>query len=81
MGMQYSLFKGCGYPVLCMIFMYEIFKIFRIMLQYALTGSYERRGIPFWLSPLADPLAAMRILLSSVRRPRSWRGRAYSFPA
>ncbi|WP_438827534.1 2'-O-glycosyltransferase CruG [Thermosynechococcus sichuanensis] len=32
----------------------------------------------FWLSPLADPLAALRITLSSWQRPKQWRGRTYS---
>ena len=50
----------------------------RVLLQFALAGSYERRGIPFWCSPTADPLAALRILLSTLRRPTSWRGRAYT---
>ncbi|URR36576.1 glycosyltransferase [Thermosynechococcus sp. HN-54] len=35
----------------------------------------------FWLSPLADPLAALRITLSSWRRPKQWRGRTYGAPA
>ena len=47
----------------------------RVMLQFALAGSYERRGLAFWLSPTADPLAALRILLSTIRRPTRWRGR------
>ena len=49
----------------------------RVLLQFALAGSYERRGLPFWLSPAADPLAALRILLSTARRPTQWRGRRY----
>ena len=49
----------------------------RVLLQRALAPSYERRGVAFWLSPLADPLAALRILLSSLRRPTQWRGREY----
>lgn len=49
----------------------------RILLLRALAPSYEQRGMPFWLSPLADPLAALRILLSTMRRPRMWRGRRY----
>ncbi|MEO5818233.1 MAG: glycosyltransferase family 2 protein [Gemmatimonadaceae bacterium] len=49
----------------------------RVMLQRALAPSYDRRGVAFWLSPLADPLAALRILLSTVRRPNEWRGRQY----
>jgi dolichol-phosphate mannosyltransferase len=49
----------------------------RLMLQRALAPSYERRGIPFWLSPLADPFAAVRILLSTLRTPKRWRSREY----
>ncbi len=49
----------------------------RVLLQRALAPSYERCGMAFWLSPLADPLAALRILLSSLRRPTQWRGRQY----
>lgn len=49
----------------------------RVMLQRALAPSYDRRGVAFWLSPLADPLAAFRILLSTMHRPQEWRGRRY----
>ena len=49
----------------------------RLLMNVALRPSYERTGLPFWLSPLSDPLAALRIALSSARRPRRWRGREY----
>ena len=49
----------------------------RLMMQWALAPSYSRRGLPFWLSPLADPLAAVRILISTVRTPKRWRSRSY----
>ena len=49
----------------------------RVMVQFALAASYAVRGVPFWFSPLADPLAALRILLSTLRRPTRWRGREY----
>ena len=49
-----------------------------IWLLAALAGSYERPGPAFWLSPFADPLAVFRVLLSTVRRPRAWRGRQYA---
>jgi dolichol-phosphate mannosyltransferase len=51
--------------------------VVRVLLQLALARSYAVRGAPFWLSPLADPLAALRILLSTLRRPTRWRGREY----
>lgn len=49
----------------------------RVLLQFALAGSYAVRGVAFWLSPSADPLAAIRILLSTLRRPTRWRSREY----
>jgi dolichol-phosphate mannosyltransferase len=49
----------------------------RLGLLSGLAHSYERRGLPFWLSPLADVAAVFRIALSTVRRPRKWRGRAF----
>jgi dolichol-phosphate mannosyltransferase len=43
----------------------------------ALRGSYARGGPGLWLSPLADPLAATRLTLSTLRPARAWRGRTY----
>ena len=54
----------------------------RFALNAAILGSYDLQGGKwswlFWLSPLADPLAALRIALSSSRTPTQWRGRQYS---
>jgi len=49
----------------------------RWLLLVALRPSYEKRGITWWLSPFADPLAAVRLVISSVRRPKQWRTRNY----
>jgi len=53
----------------------------RIALQGAILPSYDLSQAQgrwlFWLSPLADPLAVLRIWLSSLRTPKSWRGRQY----
>ena len=53
----------------------------RIALQWAILPSYDLSQAAgrwmFWLSPLADPLAVLRIWLSSFRTPTSWRGRRY----
>ncbi|MEJ7811365.1 MAG: glycosyltransferase family 2 protein [Gemmatimonadaceae bacterium] len=51
--------------------------VLRVLLLAASRHSFARRGLAYWLSPLADPLAAARIFTSTVRRPRRWRGRAY----
>jgi dolichol-phosphate mannosyltransferase len=49
----------------------------RALVSLPMAHSYEKRGPLYWLSPVADPLAALRVLLSSIRRPRTWRGRRY----
>jgi dolichol-phosphate mannosyltransferase len=49
----------------------------RWLLLFGIAPSYERRGLTWWLSPLADPLAAVRLVISSLRRPKRWRTRSY----
>jgi dolichol-phosphate mannosyltransferase len=53
----------------------------RVALQWAVLPSYDlsqaRGKWAFWLSPLADVLAVIRIGLSSFRTPTQWRGRRY----
>ena len=49
----------------------------RVLMLWALRGSYAHRSFGFWLSPLSDPLAALRLMVSSARRPTSWRGRRF----
>jgi dolichol-phosphate mannosyltransferase len=49
----------------------------RLAVHAALARSYARRGAPFWLAPLADVPAALRLSWSALRPSRSWRGRTY----
>ncbi len=57
--------------------------LIRFALLFAIAPSYDRtQALPrsswlFWLSPLADPLAVLRIFLSAIQRPTQWRGRSY----
>jgi dolichol-phosphate mannosyltransferase len=67
---------GCPVPVLLVWLSLTLVAV-RFGLSAAIAPSYENRGLPFWLSPLADPIAVLRVALSSVRRPTAWRGRAY----
>lgn len=54
----------------------------RLFMLWALRGSYAERGWSFWLSWLSDIAAAWRLTLSTARRPKAWRGRAFeSLPA
>ncbi|MBI2795553.1 MAG: glycosyltransferase [Gemmatimonadetes bacterium] len=49
----------------------------RLLLLGPLRGSYERVGPAFWLSPLADVPAVLRIVISTLHPRRTWRGRSY----
>jgi dolichol-phosphate mannosyltransferase len=53
----------------------------RVGLNFAIAASYDfsQTRFPwiFWLSPLTDPAAVWRIFLSSMQRPKQWRGRSY----
>ncbi|MGH7694586.1 MAG: glycosyltransferase [Gemmatimonadaceae bacterium] len=51
--------------------------VIRVAMLGALVGSFEKRRWTYWLSPLADPIAVPRIVLSALRRPKQWRGRRY----
>lgn len=53
----------------------------RLGVLAATRGSYARRGLPYWCSPLADPAATARLWLSTLRRPRAWRGRVFALGA
>jgi dolichol-phosphate mannosyltransferase len=50
----------------------------RVGVLVATRRSYAERGLPYWLSVTADPAAATRLVLSTVRRPRAWRGREFA---
>ncbi|WP_017299113.1 2'-O-glycosyltransferase CruG [Nodosilinea nodulosa] len=52
----------------------------RVGMQAAVASAYDLKesgAWAFWLSPLADLAAVVRIGLSSLRRPTQWRGRQY----
>ncbi|WP_414515552.1 2'-O-glycosyltransferase CruG [Nostoc sp. PCC 9305] len=56
--------------------------VIRFAMLIAIAPSYDRTNAKgswlFWLSPLADPLAVLRIFLSAFHTPHEWRGRKYS---
>jgi len=55
--------------------------VMRIGMQGAVRSAYDLSQASgkwaFWLSPLADPLAVLRIAISSLTVPTQWRGRQY----
>lgn len=50
----------------------------RVGVLVATRRSYVRRGAPYWLSWTADPAAAARLWVSTLRRPKGWRGRSFA---
>ncbi|MFB9469063.1 glycosyltransferase [Nonomuraea salmonea] len=49
----------------------------RLLLAYALRGSYRDPGAGLLLSPLLDPAAAARLTQATLSPVRTWRGRTY----
>ncbi|WP_026082291.1 2'-O-glycosyltransferase CruG [Mastigocladopsis repens] len=68
-------------PPLLLLALNLFLLVIRFAMLFAIAPSYDRTqakgGWLFWLSPLADPVAVLRIFLSAFRTPREWRGRKY----
>ncbi|WP_373528849.1 2'-O-glycosyltransferase CruG [Nostoc sp.] len=68
-------------PLLLLLGLNLFLLVIRFAMLIAIAPSYDRKsakgGWLFWLSPLADPLAVLRIFLSAFHTPREWRGRKY----
>ncbi|MDB9490952.1 glycosyltransferase family 2 protein [Dolichospermum circinale CS-534/05] len=68
-------------PTLLLLELNIFLVVIRFALLLAIAPSYDRKdataGWLFWLSPLADSLAVLRIFLSALRTPKEWRGRKY----
>ncbi|MEW5919301.1 MAG: glycosyltransferase family 2 protein, partial [Gemmatimonadota bacterium] len=51
--------------------------LIRLVMLLALAPAYSKRSLGYWLSPTADWIAVLRLILSMLRRPTQWRGRHY----
>jgi dolichol-phosphate mannosyltransferase len=53
----------------------------RLILTAAISLSYDlsqaKMSWVFWLSPLADPIAVLRLWISATQTQIQWRGRTY----
>ena len=49
----------------------------RLLFQYVLRPNYDNPGWTYWLAPLADGAAVLRLIISALRPNRTWRGRSY----
>jgi dolichol-phosphate mannosyltransferase len=75
---SYLLYLGNNYPIIFILFSLNAFLLLlRYGMLIAIASSYSSLSWFFWLSPLADQLAVLRIFLSSLKKPTSWRGRSY----
>ena len=75
---SYLLYLGNSYPTIIILFSLNAFLcLLRYGMLIAIAPSYSGSSWLFWLSPLADPLAVLRIWLSSLKKPTKWRGRSY----
>jgi dolichol-phosphate mannosyltransferase len=78
-----SLFLGYDFLMIKLAIALNIVLLLtRFALLFAVYPSYYRpktsiKSLFFFLSPLADPLAVLRIVLSATQKPKQWRGRAY----
>lgn len=74
----YLLLSGNNYPIIIALFVLNAFLfLLRYGMLIAISTSYFGSSWLFWLSPLADCLAVLRIVLSSWNKPTQWRGRSY----
>ena len=46
----------------------------RLLFQYVLRPNYHNPGWTYWLAPLADGAAVLRLIISALRPNRTWRG-------
>ena len=46
----------------------------RLLVAVATAHSFAPRGVAYWLAPLADAAAVLRVVETMMRRPREWRG-------
>ena len=49
--------------------------LIRVLLSVATAHSFAARGAAYWLAPLADAPAVIRVIIAMIERPREWRGR------
>jgi dolichol-phosphate mannosyltransferase len=74
-----SIWQPASSILMNILFWLNAFLVFiRCLLVFGIRTSYTEVGFWFWLSPLADPVAVIRIWISALTKPKSWRGRTYT---
>jgi dolichol-phosphate mannosyltransferase len=69
------------WPIVLLLVVNGGLMLMRLAMQVAIAPVYDWQSSDgkwaFWLAPLADGAAVLRIVLSSLRTPTEWRGRHY----
>jgi len=74
LGLALRVLDGPRGSVLTLVAVNAALLTVRILLAAATAHSFARRGLAYWLSPLADAAAVLRVVDAMARRPREWRG-------
>jgi len=74
-----TIWQPASFLLMNVLFWLNAFLVFiRCLLMFGIRTSYTEVGFWFWLAPLADPFAVIRIWISALTKPKSWRGRTYT---
>jgi len=74
-----TIWQPASFLLMNALFWLNAFLVFiRCLLMFGIRTSYTEVGFWFWLAPLADPFAVIRIWISALTKPKSWRGRTYT---
>jgi dolichol-phosphate mannosyltransferase len=74
LGLALGVLHGRRSSVLALVGVNAALVMMRILLAVATAHSFARRGLAYWLSPLADAAAVLRVVETMAHRPREWRG-------
>jgi len=74
LGLALGVIHGRRGPVLALVGVNAAAFAVRTLLGAAMAHSFARRGLAYWLSPLADTAAVLRVVETMVHPPREWRG-------
>jgi dolichol-phosphate mannosyltransferase len=74
LGLALSMRTGWRGSVLVLVAVNTALVTVRVLLAAATAHSFARRGLAYWLSPLADAPAVLRVVETMAYPPREWRG-------
>ena len=74
LGLGLGVLHGRRGSVLALVGVNAALLTVRILLAAATAHSFARRGLAYWLSPLADAAAVPRVVETMARPSREWRG-------